>query len=187
MKRNLFSSSTPPETMAQTIRKEVLLTAVRLFGAFIIDYLRNKTDEQTAKDLSQELWLHVYQKFPVEQFCNLRRLRQKAYQVFVTHTRKEAVRSFVEYRDRLPELEEDSVNRMPQNPAEAERLHRQFWELFPGVKLTEQQKKVFFMAHIEGYTLDEISEKMHIPMSTVHDWIKLVKKLCKQHFKKELL
>ena len=183
MNSNPPPQSPSPDDQAAASRKEAFLAAERKFGAFVFRYFRHKArDYHLAEDLYQELWMHVYRSFPTEDFNNPDRLRHKAFQVFVAYTRRAGVRNFLEFRAETPEPTETDQSAMPQNPAEAERFYREFWERFPGLNATEQQKQAFFLRNLAGYTLQEISRQLNVPDSTIHDWLITMTTMCRRHF-----
>jgi len=108
---------------------------------------------------------------------------QNPYVWFVTLTRNCAVDSSRRNRGSLRETAEytdDYENQFilprmkdPMDPLElkqAEKLKEKFKNSLE--KLTDAQKYVIHLAYYDGYTLNEIAEKLHIPIETVRNKIK---------------
>ena len=67
-------------------------------------------------------------------------------------------------------------------PEEEKNLKNAFWSNFRDAKLTEEQKDAFWLKERYGYTIIDISKHLHIPLSTVGDWINKVKHECATHY-----
>lgn len=183
MQRHPQTDTRQPEEKVVSARKKALQIAHRNHGAFILDYFKRKTkDVHAAEDLFQRFWLHVYEKFRITEFNNIVRLRHKAYQIFVDDFRYWKVRNTVEHMAELPD-QIDERQHMPHFPEEAERMEREWWELFPDAQLTELQKKAFTMKTLEKYTYREISSALNVSVSTLHDWINTVIDQCEEHYR----
>ncbi len=108
---------------------------------------------------------------------------QNPYVWFITLTRNSAVDSARRNRGSLSETAEYTdayenkfiIPRMkePMDPLElrlAEKLKSKFQISLD--QLTDAQKYVLHLAYYDGYTLDEIAEKLHIPVETVRNKVK---------------
>lgn len=187
MKRNPFQTSVQPADGSQPDRKEALRAAVRKYGSFVLDYLHSLVrDDHTVRDLAQDLWVHVWLHFGIQDFENPRLLRQKAYQIFVSQARKNGTRAFVRFTNLVPDAADGHDFKQPETPEEEEKFASDFWALFPGIQLTDQQKKAFILKHRNGNTLEEIAAQMNVPVPTVAVWVKNVIAKCRRAYTKEL-
>lgn len=136
-------------------------------------------------DVAQIFWVHVYEKFPLEQFREAGLLKNKARQIFIDETRKRKVRSFVSYtEDPYESVDKEALRAQRDDPNEP-RLYEQFWERFHSLDLSETHKQIFWLHHRYEYTMKEVSEILNIAPSTAHDWLKLVKSRCLNYLEKE--
>jgi RNA polymerase sigma factor (sigma-70 family) len=189
MKRNIINTpTTQPTPEAEPNRREAFREAFRKYHVFLVDYFRRRvSDEHTACGLTQELWRYVWIHFATLDFDDPVKIRCKAYQIFVAYLRHKRVRSNVEFTDNVPDVESGNQYAEPQSPAEEETFTRAFWELFPGIHLTNEQRQAFFLKHRCYYTYEEIATLMNVPPSTVHVWVSTVITKCQRHFNRELL
>ena len=142
----------------------------------------NETD---AKDLSQIFWIHVFEKFPEDDFLKPGILHRKAYQIFVDEWRKRKVRSHVITTDEVPEVADMPIAKERDDLAYEKSLYERFWSGFPGIGLTDQQKASFWYHERYGYTMRETADKVGAPHSTVGGWIQLCKKRCLEYLNRE--
>mgnify|MGYP001587984481 CR=1 FL=1 len=56
-------------------------------------------------------------------------------------------------------------------------------EITSGINKLEDQYRVPFMMHVEGYKYEEIAEQLHIPMGTVKSRIFIARKILMEYFK----
>lgn len=160
-------------------RKLAFTKAYNDYNVFFAKYFKRKTgNQQDAEDLSQEFWASVYTTFETHQFSHIRLLQHKAAQVFLASLRKKNVRSFVQLMRELPDLPDPRPNREDGTDANEKRIFANFWEMFPGVDLTETQKTVLWLKERHGYTFDELSVRYKKPVSTIADWIRKAKEEC---------
>lgn len=177
-------SPTSTSTEASTDRKEVFLRSMREHGVFLIEYIRRIVkDPQIARDLAQELWADVWEAFTPDKMSNLRILCRRATQISIDHQRADGTRSFVEFTRDPPEPQDIDgaiVYAMPRTDEEIEAFKQRFWEKFPGIRVTDQQKDAFMQKEFSGYKLHEIAAHYGKPVSTVHDWVEAVKEECRR-------
>ena len=69
----------------------------------------------------------------------------------------------------------------PSTSEEEARLFANFWETFEELDLSDHQKRIFWLKERYDFTLDDISSRLNIARSTVHDHLKLVKKQCREY------
>ena len=168
-------------------RKLAFTNAFNLHGNSFLGFFYRKTGNvHVAEELSQQFWHSVYSRFDVVRMTDARLLQRRANDIFVSYTRKNAARAFVAFTDQVPEVA-DTASRPTEafSPVEEMRLQNSFWEQFPGANITDAQKNVFWLKARMGYTVDEISQKLSLPASTVHDWIKRVKAECQRAYNRE--
>ena len=153
--------------------------AVDEFGLPLLKFFKARVNDfQLAEDLTQMLWLHVYQKFPPEKFSHLPLLYRKARQVLIDELRKRGVRNFVETWEELPDSIQESRIPEPASSEEEMALQERFWENFPEIPLSDSQKRAFWLKERYGYTFEEVAKKMDIPKSTIADWVSQTKSAC---------
>ena len=156
------------------------------YGSFIFWYLNQmSSDHAFVDDVAQLLWVHVYEKFPLEKFSEIGILKNKARQIFIDETRKRKVRGFVSYvEDPYDSIDKETLRAQRDEPDEP-RFYEQFWERFQTLDFTETEKQIFWLHHRYGYTMKEISEQLQIASSTAHDSLKLVKARCLDYLNRE--
>lgn len=160
--------------------------AIDRFGGFILWYFEDLCrDRHEAENLSQQLWLAVFDKFAVHQYTHLPLLKRKAYQIFIDYIRKRNVRSFVGFSDELPESPVQYGAGESLDPDAEARVQARFWEHFPDMQADERQKEAFWLKHRYGFTIKEVSEKLGVPHSTIHDWINAVKQEAQEILNRE--
>lgn len=183
MKRNLLA--TAPAAQSHDA-ESALRSAMDRFGSYLLWYLQDCCgDRHEAENIFQQLWLHVYQKFPVEKYEHLPLLRRKAYQLYVDHVRSRSVRGFVSYTETLPEPEPASFYAEPATDAEEAQFKERFWETFSELDLPEIQREAFWLHCRHGYAIAEVAQKLNAATSTVHDWVKTVKARCGEYLNQE--
>lgn len=157
---------------------------MREHGVFIIEYIRRfMHDKNVAQDLAQELWADVWQAFPTDKMQSLRLLCRRANQLCVDKRRADTTRSFVEFTRDPPDPRDDSEQPaypMPRSDEEIKAFKAHFWERFPGIRVSEEQKDVFMRKEFSGYRLQEIAAQYGKPLSTIHDWVETVKEECRR-------
>ena len=171
----------PVQTISSTDatfdRRAALLTdAVEEYQRYLVRYAFGLTKQwQDAENIVQELWKYVIVYFKEEQIKELSLLRRKTYQLFIDHyratKRKPAVLS-----DELPEPEAAKHKPEAFTDSEEDRLKAAFYEQFPALDLTDQQKNVLWLSARYGFTYKEIEVKTGIAASTVGDWVALGRK-----------
>ena len=172
------------ETVAS--KQKALEEAMNQYGSFLLWYLNNLcADAMLAEDLYQELWVYVYQKYPICDFGHIGFLKRKAYQLYVDAMRKKGVRSFVTITDTLPEPPPQPQSEQPENSAEEQALYERFWDRFAPLNLSETEKRLFWLSAHYGCTLQEVCERMNLSKSTAHDWLKATKIKCLDYLNKE--
>lgn len=179
-------SSSAPKPQALSTRERAFNNAFNQHAAFFRNYFLRKTGNQhDADDLLLQLWESVYAAFAPEQFSHIRLLQRRADQVLVSHLRKRKVRSIVELVSEYPEMPDLSGGHEIEEKDSEARLCKRFWEQFPGIKLTETEKAIFWMKARFGYTLAEIAERYKTPVSTVQDCITGVREACSASLESE--
>lgn len=170
-----------PRKGASQPREEALVRAMDHFGTYLLGYFESLCkDRLLAEDLSQQLWVYVYEKFSEKDFEHAGFLKRKAYQLFVDEMRKRGVRSHVTFVEDPPDYPSISDGREPMDAREERELFDSFWEQFDPLNFTDSEKQVFWLSARYGYTMKEVGEKLGIPHSTAHDWLKSVKGRCLQ-------
>lgn len=170
---------TAPPGAATSARRLAFTQAYQKHADYFLGFFCRKTGNASdAEELSQELWASVYQAFAQHQFTHVRLLQRRANQVMQDFARKRKVREGMTYTDKVEELAATDGFREPGNESEERALLARFWEQFPGVNLTEDQKTVFIMHARYGYKMREIADRYTLPISTIHDWITKVKREC---------
>jgi len=137
-------------------------------------------DLQVAEDLSQELWASVHRNFSVSQYNQKALLYTKAKQVFIDWYRKKKRRPDLHFS----EIEHDFVvmpgRREAGSSEEEQVLFEQFWEMFYPDEYDELSKRIFWLHHRYGYTMEEVSQKVNLSSSTAHDKLKRLRERCRQ-------
>lgn len=181
-KRDL--TKTPPGQQAEAMRRKEHDEAFAKYGAAIVKLLQRRCrDLHLVEDVAQELWIYVWERFPDGTMSNFKHLKVKALSLLVDEFRKRGVRSFAEPMAEHPEVEEMPAERIFTATHEAQ-LEEKFWENFPNVNLTAEQKRAFELHKLHGYTLAEIAQMLGRPVSTVGDWMDVVRRECVIAFKK---
>jgi RNA polymerase sigma factor (sigma-70 family) len=174
------------DNKALIARQDALEAAIDLYGYMLLGYIRRMTqDYHLAEDILQMLWLHVFENFTVAQFSHVPLLRRKARQLVIDEARKRGTRSFVETVEELPEVDGSHVFREAATPEQERALKESFFSIFHGAIFTEPEKDAFWLSERYQYTIKEISEHLHIPQSTIHDWVNKVKRECARCYDKE--
>lgn len=142
----------------------------------IVGYLRNKTGNQhDAEDIAQKLWAYVMVYFPEERIDDFILLRQKAKNLFLDHYRK-VKRTPEVTTENVPEYATQRISQEAYTTEEERRLEAKFFERFPDLPLSEQQKEALWLHARYGYTYKEIEGMLSIASSTIGDWIALGRK-----------
>lgn len=156
-------------------RLELVSEAVDLYHEYLQGYLYRLTSQwQDAENLLQDLWQHVLLHFPEGHIRQLGILRRKAWQIFVDFHRSRKRRGEV-LAEEMPEPETSTVSQEAYTQAEEKALRSSFWNGFPGIDLTDQQKEAVWMHARYGFTYKEIEERLGVPSSTVCDWVALAR------------
>jgi len=187
MKRDLLTPPTKPAAASTEHAKEAALrTAMEKIGGYMLWYLEDCCGERhEAENLFQQLWVSVYQKFPVEKFDHLPLVRRRAYQIYVDFVRSRNTRSFIGYTDQLPEPDPVGFHREASTDREESDLKARFWDMFPGVELEKHHKDAFWLFHRYGFTVAEVADRPDVAPSTVHDWIRQVRTCCQNYLNTE--
>ena len=110
-------------------------------GGTLDGYLLGLTkNPQDAADLSQQLWICVFEKFD-----HFPLLYTTAKNLFIDEWRKKKTRSFVVAMEEQPEFLMRPAVAENATPEEEQALWNRFWENFPGVNLSNEQKSVFWL------------------------------------------
>ena len=162
--------------------KEVLLKqAMQNLTAGLIGYFTKRgCDLQTAENLSQSVWLSIYKHSAPYEYERPDYLFRKARQVWIDELRKRGCRPELDFVETIPE-ESLVPHAEPSSPEEEASLFTSFWEVFEELDLTDHQKRIFWLKERYDFTLDDISSRLNIARSTVHDHLKLVKKQCREY------
>lgn len=157
-------------------RVELVTEAVDLYQTYLLHYVNRMTNQwQDAENIVQELWKFVIIYFKDDQIKQLPLLRRKAYQLFIDHYRASKRKPMV-VTDELPEKPSPKSAQEAYTDAEELRLKKVFFEQYPGIDLSDQQKNALWLHARYGFTHKEIADKTGIASSTVGDWIKLARK-----------
>lgn len=152
-------------------RMERVMRSVDLHQTLLLDYLGRLTrHRQDAEDLAQELWRYVLKHFPEDKIECLPLLRRKAYQLFVDFYRANKRRGEI-LNSETHELAAPAVQENQFSAAEEGALQERFWQQFPGIELTAQQKDVLWLHARYGFTYKEIESRLGIAASTIGDWV----------------
>ena len=195
---NSSQTGTRPVTEADYEKaKELLLDYIDEHHETIFWYLQSTchaTKEQ-AEDAMQNLWLHVFQQLSLKRADKMYRsyLYNKARWV-LSDLKCKAMRedpfdiSSIDLRgkDQLEEHEQAALDAMyqqsidaklpePANREEEAALFKRFWERFPNIDVTEEDKLIAFDRYRFGMTLKEASEKYGISISTLSDRMRKLK------------
>jgi len=167
---------------ATTPRLAAFKKAYDAFNAhFFGYYCRRFRDLHVAEDLAQDFWLSVFRRIPTDKLGEIRLLQQRAKEVAVDYIRRSSTRAFVEFRDEVPE----APGAVATEDAASEAAQQGFWAMVPDVNLTPQQKTVFWMNKRLGYTMENISQRLSVPVSTIGGWIARAMAECKRSLNKE--
>ncbi len=137
-------------------------------------------DWQIAEDLSQELWAHVHRYFEKTDFTSKALLYRKAKQVFIDYYRKIKRRPDLDFSDHAY----DGVITPERNEAESaqdeERLFKQFWEIFYPDEYDEISKRLFWLHHRYGYSIEDAAREVGLARATAHDRLTRLRERCRQ-------
>lgn len=166
------------------VRLQLIEKAVDVYGLMLLHYIQGFThDRDLADDILQSLWLKVMEHFETEHIMELGMLKRKARQLIIDNIRSSTRRmETVKSVSDLPETDGSYIFRECATPEEEKNLKNAFWSNFRDAKLTEEQKDAFWLKERYGYTIIDISKHLHIPLSTVGDWINKVKHECATHY-----
>jgi len=164
--------------MTDNTKHQLLSDTIDKFGVYLINYVTRKCgDYELAKEVTQKLWMHVYEKFPPEKYEEINLLKWKASNLMKDELRKRKTRSFVSYVPDPPE-HFDSSN----SEKDEETTFQEFWSLFcPPVEISDRDKKIFWLNIHIGYTMQEIAQALKIGKTTVYTSITRTKKKCLAH------
>lgn len=119
------------------------------------------TDEEQASDMTQELFMRLWEKRERLNNENIKALLYKmASDMVVSHYRKHSVRL-----DYARNMRMDGENPSPQEQAEFEELKVRYAEVLTGMK--EQQRQTFLMSREESLKYHEIAERLSISVKAV--------------------
>lgn len=172
-----------PETTASDQmlhnRVKALEASIDKYGAYIRNFYRSLTkDFHLADDLFQDFWLHVYTKFKIEDFDKVNFLRRKAFHLFVDKMKYQTTSKYRSTQEQFPDVEEPIAGEDSDSEEHEKRYQERFWEQFPGIDVTPQQREAFWLRHRQGFTIVEISGRLKVPVSTIHGWISHVRDEC---------
>ncbi len=175
-----YSKASSNDFQPSDERREALRSAMLLHGAQIYGYLCSRTgDAELAKDLSQETWLKVYRYFELCQFTEIGLLLRKARQVYLDHRRTAKIRSIVEFRPELAPSGDPAPIVSMDSHSEAS-LWEEFWNLFPSLVFDPVDQQCFWLIYRHNYTTKEVSERVGMPPSTIHDRVSRLVKQCRE-------
>lgn len=152
-----------------------------LNGYFYRYYCRKFRDPEVAKDVCQDFWLSVYRRIPTEKLGEIGLLKARAREIGVDYIRRKSTRAFVEFHGEVLEV----AGAVAVGEADSAAAQELFWSLVPDVNLTQQQKSAFWMNRRLGYTIEQISQKLSVPVSTIGGWISRAMAECKRSLNKE--
>jgi len=175
-----MSVSPPPiQEPAEAIYERRLAAVHESFDqhhTYLVGYLNRMTHQwQDAENLAMELWQVVMLKFKEDQIGSLPLLRRKAYQLFIDYYRRK-VRRGEFLSDEPPEVPVRPKREYSSTDEEEKALKARFWEQYPDIDLSPQQKDILWLHARYGYTYQEISEQTGVSHSTIGDWINLARK-----------
>jgi DNA-directed RNA polymerase specialized sigma24 family protein len=177
----------PSDKADIAVRAQTIERAVNIYGLMLLRYIQGFThDRPLSEDILQTLWIKVFESFPIEQIMELGMLKRKARQLVVDECRSATLHNKTVITVAvLPEIDGNYVFRECATPEDEKRLKNRFWDLFRGLSLTDEQKDAFWLKERYGYTIIDISNHLHVPLSTVGEWIQKVKHDCAIIYKKE--
>ena len=157
-------------------RLSLVNEAIDKYHVYLVSYVANICKNyQSAEDIMQEVWVFVLNKFEESKITCLPILRRKAWQKSIDHYRSLKRRKETTHEE-LPDVPVSPAhNSEPQCEEEEKEFERSFWSEFPGIDLTEGQKKVLWFHARYGLSYKEIEAKTGIATSTIGDWIKLAR------------
>lgn len=193
-----MSNSNQPVTEADYEKaKELLLDYIDEHHETIFWYLRSTchATKELAEDAMQNLWLHVFQQLSLKRADQMYRsyLYNKARWILSdlsSKTKREDPfdLSFIDLRDKdqlemheqaaLDAMYQQSIDAKipePANNEEEAALFKSFWERFPNIDVTEEDKRIAFDRFRFGLTLQEVSDKYGIPVATLSDRMRKLK------------
>jgi DNA-directed RNA polymerase specialized sigma24 family protein len=167
-------------------RKAALVEAMRLHGAQIYGFLLAKTgDTELAKDLAQDTWLKVYRYFEIRQFAEKGLIFNKARQVFLDHQRAAKVRRIMGYYADMSQVPVAAPSRAGEGQPSEAYSWDEFWSNFQGVDFDPLDQKCFWLIYRYDYTIKEVSERVGMPISTLHDRVARLMETCREILSKE--
>jgi DNA-directed RNA polymerase specialized sigma24 family protein len=176
MNQNITTNSKSAPELVFDRRLELVDEAIDLYHTYLQSYLYGLTAQwQDAENLMQDLWQHVLLHFDENKIKVLPILRRKAWQIFVDFYRARQRRGET-LTDELPDMPISYQNQEAFTDAEEKALQSSFWERFPGVEISEEQKEILWLNGRYGFTYAEIEAKIGVPSSTICDWIATARK-----------
>lgn len=168
-------------------RLRLVNEAIDKYHVYLVSYVTGLCkDRHSAEDIMQEVWVFVLNKFDESKITCLPILRRKAWQKSIDHYRaRKRRREFT--NETLPDIPVPASHQAEPVTAEEEQdFERSFWEEFPGIDLSEDQKRVLWLHARNKLSYQEISDKTGIPTSTIGDWIKLARSKIAQYLNSQM-
>lgn len=152
-----------------------------LLRSYVSSRIQNLED---VKDFLQDFWKNLLLRAPLEKIDRLpwllRRVKWRIGDYYDRRKRLAERETSVEHIDRVTD-EAAPLRELEDSPEADVRLREQFFENFPDLDLTDTQQDVLWLYGRHGLTVQEISDQMNIPSSTVHDWISRARKQLKPY------
>jgi DNA-directed RNA polymerase specialized sigma24 family protein len=188
MKRILYPRSENPIRESDTIREQALKDAMLARGEHVYGYLCKLThgDSHLAEDLFEETWTSAYKSFKTEQFTHIALLKRRAKQVFINHKRKADVRSIVEFRADMDDIPVEYVPKEEGTAGADAAIREKFWSMFAPLDFDPVDKECFWLLHRYGFTIEEVSLRVKMPVSTIHDRVSKLKRACVERLEEEI-
>lgn len=168
--------------MEEDNREACLIQAMDRYGRFILWYLNGLCrDGGIAEDLSQKLWVYVFQKFETKDFEHAGFLKRKARQLYIDEMRRLDSRPDITFMDEMPAPQERPVTGEPLDSRQEQGLFSDFWSRFDSLSFSDDQKLIFWLHARYGFTMKEVGERVGMASSTAYDQLKQVKEACLNH------
>lgn len=180
-------SKNPTDKADTAFRLQSIEKAVDLYGLRLLHFIQGYThDHDQAEEILQMLWLNVLENFPTSKILQFGILKKKARQILIDSYRASA-RRYETFKSMpvLPEIDGGYVFAECASSEEESQLRDAFWSNFRDADLTEEQKDAFWLKERYGYTIIDISKHLHVPASTIGEWINKVKRECAIQYTKE--
>jgi RNA polymerase sigma factor (sigma-70 family) len=167
-------------------REEAFLKAYKANYSTLLSIIYYMTgDHALAQDINQETWASAYVNFEIRQFTHIGLLKNRTKQIMIDKYRYNKTRSFITYSDDLDSLPLKYSTKGDDGIECEDAFKSRIRENFKDAFKDEIDFECFWLRFRYGYTLTELSKKLGIAKSTLHDRITRLESDCRRIWEKE--